>query len=158
VAKGKGGWYGESKRHSLAAKGIKTGSRTPQQMRSDAKRTVGKKEVDPLAKAKKEAYRMGYEEGLDIYFEDPSEIEDDEVLEDIINDYMDNLSQTDYYANGVLPELRKLAGYKDHGVGTYTDGDEEEGWNLEELHDEYDEGVMRGIHESARRTRKSARG
>jgi hypothetical protein len=37
----KGGWYGESKRHSLAAKGIKTGSRTPQQMRSDARRVVG---------------------------------------------------------------------------------------------------------------------
>jgi len=41
MAKDNRGWHNESERHSLAAKGIKTGTKTPQQMRSDAKRIVG---------------------------------------------------------------------------------------------------------------------
>jgi len=40
MAKDNRGWHKESERHSLAAKGIKTGTKTPQQMRSDAKRIV----------------------------------------------------------------------------------------------------------------------
>ncbi len=44
------------------------------------------------------------------------------------------LSQSAEMANVLAPEIRRLAGYKDSmGVGTYTDGGEEEGWNEEEL-------------------------
>ncbi len=53
-------------------------------------------------------------------------------------DYSDwddeQLSQSAEMANVLAPEIRRLAGYKDPGgMGTYTSGGEEEGWNEEEL-------------------------
>jgi len=65
----------------------------------------------------------------------------------------ESLTQSARYANFILPQLRKLAGFEDSGTGTYGEGDEENYYNLEEMYDEFFEGFMEGFREGYKEVR-----
>ncbi|OKY78415.1 MAG: hypothetical protein BTN85_0906 [Candidatus Methanohalarchaeum thermophilum] len=47
---------------------------------------------------------------------------DEEVKKDDIEDMKEELSNSPYYSNRILPEIRKIAGCNDpHDLGTYSD-------------------------------------
>jgi len=104
MAKDNRGWHGESDRHSLAAKGIKSGTRTSKQMRSDAKRIVNNP-PDPLRVEKLEAHAYGFNEGKDIILFD-EDTGDKISADEAASEYLEYISQTAFYSNELLPELK----------------------------------------------------
>ncbi len=69
-------------------------------------------------------------------------VDKDEILSSITSGFMDSYPQFAEYSGSILPTLRSLAGYEDTmGVGTYTDGEEEEYFTLDEMDTKFWEGV-----------------
>ena len=67
-------------------------------------------------------------------------------LDDVHARVEDSYCQTAEYANHILPELRKMAGYADNGKGTYTiEGDE---FLYQELVDQFWIGFHEAIDEA----------
>jgi hypothetical protein len=87
----KGGWYGESKRHSLAAKGIKTGNRSAKDMRGDARRVMGIEEKRKFHKRVAEV--------------DPSQMEPDLITGEPVPPEYTTSPYTDEYFG--VKEIRK---------------------------------------------------
>lgn len=105
-----------------------------------------------LEKNKKLAYLKGLKKGLDAGREQINVIDLDEFMEDpnkILDDIHEGLSvgyfSSAEYCNHVLPELRQLAGYKDHGMGTYRDGGTDEDLNMNEITRKFNDGLFIGI-------------
>lgn len=67
---------------------------------------------------------------------------------DDIDGFQESFTQYSEWSNDYLPMFRQLAGYKDHGVGTYTDnnGDENLMYIVIDLEDTFWAGVERGFN------------
>lgn len=92
----------------------------------------------------KEAYNMGYEVGKGVA-ETTQTIPEITSPEEAYSNFEENEVQSANYSNFTLPELRRIAGCKDLGYGTYTICSEEQTTVYHELVDRYWEGVYQGI-------------
>lgn len=97
-----------------------------------------------VEKIKEMAYKMGYEAGKDVA-KTAKTIPEVKTPEEAYANYEEAEIQSADYSNFVLPELRRLAGCKDTGVGTYTICSDESMELFHELVDEYWKGVYDGI-------------
>jgi len=100
-----------------------------------------------IEEIKEQAYKMGYETGKAVA-ETAKTIPEIKSPEEAYSNYEENEVQSANYSDFVLPELRRLAGCKDTGVGTYTICSEEAASLFHELVDKYWEGVYNGIVEN----------
>jgi len=100
-------------------------------------------------KAKEQAYEMGKEKGYPSgkqFASQNGKVNNSELV-DALTVSFEGLTQSADYANNTLPDLRRMAGYKDRiGAGTYTRFDTEEQYhNYLELVDRFEEGYSDGF-------------
>lgn len=87
-----------------------------------------------------EAHDMGFEDAEGVAEESP---END--VSKIVSMAEDSITQSASWSNHTLPELRKMAGFRDSGAGTYQIGGEENQRMLDALIDSYWEGFRNKV-------------
>jgi len=110
MAKDNRGWHNESERHSLAAKGIKSGTKTPQQMRSDAKRIVN---GESTTSRQDQMLKQMVEDELNNLRQDPSVKDDLELVE---NDLEENHLEPSSFFARVINDSADIHGYHGYPV------------------------------------------
>ncbi len=119
-----------------------------------------------LEKKKEEAKEKGKEKGKPAgrqIAEREGEMDDDELSIQKTKS-LNGLTQSAEYANSILPELRKMAGFEDSGIGTFREvpyGDSDD-HKLSQIHSElvtaYHEGFFEGLQEAYEERLKELKG